>query len=92
MVHTLYFFARKPSLTRAQFDYYYIAQHTRAGKRVKAMQSYIQNHRIHSLGGDSPFDAMSELWSERPRKEWADQNPAYPADRKTSSTWAAPRI
>ncbi len=82
MVHTFYFFARKPALSRARFDYHYIALHTKAGKRVKAMQAYIQNHRIHSLGGDSPYDAMSELWSERPRKEWADQNPAYPADEE----------
>jgi uncharacterized protein (TIGR02118 family) len=80
MVHTFYFFARKPSLSREAFDYHYIALHTKAGKRVKAMQAYIQNHRIPSLGGDSPYDAMSELWSQRPRREWADQNPAYPAD------------
>ena len=82
MVHTFYFFARKPSLSRAAFDYHYIAMHTKAGKRVKAMQAYIQNHRIPSLGGDSPYDAMSELWSERPRGEWSDQNPAYPADEE----------
>ena len=82
MVHTFYFFARKPSLSRAGFDYHYIAVHTKAGKRVAAMQAYIQNHRIPSLGGDSPFDAMSELWRERPRPEWADQDPAYPADEE----------
>ena len=82
MVHTFYFFARKPSLSRAGFDYHYIALHTKAGKRVPQMQRYIQNHRIPSLGGDSPYDAMSELWSERPRREWAEQNPAYPADEE----------
>ena len=82
MVHTFYFFARKPALSRAAFDHYYIAMHTKAGKRVKAMQAYIQNHRIPSLGGDSPYDAMSELWSERPRGEWFDQNAAYPADEE----------
>ncbi|HEV3114178.1 MAG TPA: EthD family reductase [Candidatus Binataceae bacterium] len=82
MVHTFYFFARKPSLSREAFDHYYIALHTKAGKRIKAMQAYIQNHRIPSLGGDSPYDAMSELWSEQPRREWAEQNPAYPADEE----------
>jgi len=82
MVHTFYFFARKPSLSRAAFDYHYIALHTKAGKRVPQMQAYIQNHRIHSLGGDSPYDAMSELWSEKPRREWAELNPAYPADEE----------
>jgi uncharacterized protein (TIGR02118 family) len=82
MVHTFYFFARKPSLSRAGFDYHYIALHTKAGKRVPQMRRYIQNHRIPSLGGDSPYDAMSELWSERPRREWAEQNPAYPADEE----------
>jgi uncharacterized protein (TIGR02118 family) len=82
MVHTFYFFARKPALSRAAFDHYYIAMHTKAGKRVKTMLAYIQNHRIPSLGGDSPYDAMSELWSERPRGEWFDQNPVYPADEE----------
>lgn len=28
------------------------------------MRRYIQNHRIHSLGGNSPFDAVSEVWSD----------------------------
>ena len=82
MVHTFYFFACKPALSRAAFDHYYIAMHTKAGRRVKAMQAYIQNHRIPSLGGDSPYDAMSELWSERPLGEWFDQNAAYPADEE----------
>jgi uncharacterized protein (TIGR02118 family) len=82
MVHTFYFFARKPALSRAGFHYHYIALHTKAGKRVAQMRRYVQNHRIPSLGGDSPYDAMSELWSERPRREWADLNPAYPADEE----------
>jgi uncharacterized protein (TIGR02118 family) len=82
MFHTFYFFARKPSLTGAAFDHYYIAMHTKAGRRVQAMLAYIQNHRIASLGGNSPYDAMSELWSERPRGEWVAQNAAYPADEE----------
>jgi len=65
MIHNFQFFARQPSLSQAEFDHYYIARHTRAGRRVDEMKRYIQNHRIHSLGGDSPFDAVSELWTER---------------------------
>jgi len=50
------------------------------------MKRYIQNHRIHSLGGDSPFDAVSELWTEHNLREWATAagdpscRPEYKAD------------
>jgi uncharacterized protein (TIGR02118 family) len=86
MIHNFQFFARKPSLSQAEFDHYYIARHTRAGRRVDEMKRYIQNHRIHSLGGDSPFDAVSELWTERNMREWAttagdpSYRPEYKAD------------
>jgi uncharacterized protein (TIGR02118 family) len=64
MFHKLYFFGRKPSLNQAGFDRHYLAVHTTAGPRIAALKRYIQNHRLHSLGGDSPFDAMSEFWVE----------------------------
>jgi uncharacterized protein (TIGR02118 family) len=76
MYHHFYFFARKPSLSSAGFHHHYLALHTQSGTRqaelgVKGgetrpvhMRRYIQNHRVHSLGGNSPFDAMSELWTE----------------------------
>lgn len=76
MLHGFYFFARKPSLSSASFHHHYLALHTQSGMRQKElgvtggetrpphMRRYIQNHRIHSLGGNSPFDAVSETWSE----------------------------
>ena len=64
MFHKLYFFGRKPSLNQAGFHRHYLAVHTTAGPRIAALKRYIQNHRLHSLGGDSPFDAMSEFWVE----------------------------
>ena len=72
MVHTFYFFARKPSLSREAFDHYYIARHTKAGKRVAAMQAYIQNHRIPSLGGDSPYAGQPEAFARKLRSVLAD--------------------
>jgi len=32
---------------------------------VTLIKRYIQNHRIHALGGDSQFDAVSETWSDQ---------------------------
>ncbi len=64
MFHKLYFFGRKPSLNQAGFHKHYLAVHTTAGTRIVSLKRYIQNHRLHSLGGDSPFDAMSEIWME----------------------------
>ena len=62
MFHKLYFFGRKPSLPQASFHRHYLAVHTTAGPRIVSLKRYIQNHRLHSLGGDSAFDAMSEFW------------------------------
>ncbi len=64
MFHKLYFFGRKPSLSQAGFHRHYLAVHTTAGPRIVSLKRYVQNHRLHSLGGDSPFDAMSEFWLE----------------------------
>jgi uncharacterized protein (TIGR02118 family) len=76
MNHMFYFFARKPSLSAAGFHHHYLALHTQSGMRQaelgtkggetrpRHMRRYIQNHRIHSLGGNSPFDAVSEVWSD----------------------------
>jgi len=64
MFHKLYFFGRKPSLDQAGFHKHYLAVHTTAGTRIVSLKRYIQNHRLHSLGGDSPFDATSEIWME----------------------------
>ncbi len=78
MYHMFYFFARKPSLSSAGFHHHYLALHTQAGMRQaelgtsggetrpRLMRRYIQNHRVHSLGGDSPFDAVSEVWTDTP--------------------------
>jgi len=62
MFHRLYFFARKPSLDAPGFHRHYLAVHTTAGPRFVSLRRYIQNHRVHSLGGDSRFDAASEIW------------------------------
>ena len=76
MFHQFYFFARKPSLSSNGFHHHYLALHTQSGMRQAElgtkggetrptmMRRYIQNHRIHSLGGNSPFDALSEVWTE----------------------------
>jgi uncharacterized protein (TIGR02118 family) len=76
MFHQFYFFARKPSLSDAGFHHHYLAVHTQSGMRQaelgtrggetrpRQMRRYIQNHRVHSLGGNSPFDAVSEVWSD----------------------------
>ncbi|MGO9056551.1 MAG: EthD family reductase [Candidatus Binataceae bacterium] len=76
MFHQFYFFARKPSLSNSGFHHHYLALHTQAGMRQAElgtkggetrpaqMRRYIQNHRIHSLGGNSPFDATSEVFTE----------------------------
>jgi uncharacterized protein (TIGR02118 family) len=77
MFHKLYFFARKPSLDAAGFHRHYLAVHTTAGPRIVSLKRYIQNHRIHSLGGDSRFDATSEIWLENPA--------AGPGEKGTSS-------
>jgi uncharacterized protein (TIGR02118 family) len=80
-----YFFARKPSLSSAGFHHHYLALHTQSGMRQaelgtkggetrpRGMRRYIQNHRIHSLGGNSPFDAVSETWSEMERNDMIGQ-------------------
>jgi uncharacterized protein (TIGR02118 family) len=76
MFHQFYFFARKPALSSTGFHHHYLALHTQSGMRQaelgtkggetrpRHMQRYIQNHRVHSLGGNSPFDAVSEVWTE----------------------------
>ena len=76
MYHQFYFFARKPSLSNAGFHHHYLALHTQSGMRQAElgtkggetrpshMRRYVQNHRIHALGGNSPFDALSEVWTE----------------------------
>jgi hypothetical protein len=85
MYHMFYFFARKPSLSSAGFHHHYLALHTQAGMRQaelgtrggetrpRGMRRYIQNHRVHSLGGDSPFDAVSEVWGEEPENRMIGQ-------------------
>jgi uncharacterized protein (TIGR02118 family) len=77
MYHQFYFFARKPSLSSAGFHHHYLALHTQAGRRQaelgtvngetrpQHMRRYIQNHRVASLGGNSPFDATSEVWTDQ---------------------------
>ena len=76
MYHMFYFFGRKPALSPAGFHHHYLALHTQSGMRQAElgtkggetrpahMRRYIQNHRVHSLGGNSPFDAASEVWSD----------------------------
>jgi uncharacterized protein (TIGR02118 family) len=78
MYHMFYFFARKPSLNAAGFHHHYLALHTQSGMRQAELgtkggetrphhvRRYIQNHRVHSLGGNAPFDAVSETWSDGP--------------------------
>jgi uncharacterized protein (TIGR02118 family) len=66
MIHNLYFFGRKPSVTSFEFHRHYLEVHPFAGPRIKSIQRYVQNHRVHSLGGNSPFDAVSEFWTEMP--------------------------
>jgi uncharacterized protein (TIGR02118 family) len=66
MIHNLYFFGRKPSVTSFEFHRHYLEVHPFAGPRIKSIQRYVQNHRVHSLGGNSPFDAVSEFWAEMP--------------------------
>ncbi len=66
MIHNLYFFGRKPSVTSFEFHRHYLEVHPFAGPRIKSIQRYVQNHRVHSLGGNSPFDAVSEFWSAMP--------------------------
>ena len=85
MYHHFYFFARKPSLSAAAFHHHYLALHTQSGMRQaelgtrggetrpRGMRRYIQNHRVHSLGGDSPFDAVSEVWSDGPENAMLGQ-------------------
>lgn len=76
MIHNFYFFARKPALSEAGFHHHYLALHPLSGvrqaelgtkgadTRPRNMRQYIQNHRIHSLGGNSSFDASSETWND----------------------------
>ncbi|HKD67112.1 MAG TPA: EthD domain-containing protein [Candidatus Binataceae bacterium] len=66
MIHNLYFFGRKPSVTSFEFHRHYLEVHPFAGPRIKSVKRYIQNHRVHSLGGNSPFDAVSEFWTDMP--------------------------
>jgi uncharacterized protein (TIGR02118 family) len=85
MYHMFYFFGRKPSLGSVGFHHHYLALHTQSGTRQaelgtkggetrpRHVRRYIQNHRIHSLGGDSPFDAVSETWSDTPGNEMLGQ-------------------
>jgi uncharacterized protein (TIGR02118 family) len=85
MYHMFYFFARKPSLSAAGFHHHYLALHTQSGMRQaelgtkggetrpRHMRRYIQNHRVHSLGGNSPFDAASEVWTDEPDNQMLGQ-------------------
>ncbi len=66
MIHNMYFFGRKPSVSSFEFHRHYLEVHPFAGPRIKSITRYIQNHRVHSLGGNAPFDAVSEFWSEMP--------------------------
>jgi uncharacterized protein (TIGR02118 family) len=64
MIHNFYFFGRKPSVTLREFHRHYLEVHPYADPPIKAVKLYIQNHRCRSLGGNSPFDAVSECWTE----------------------------
>jgi uncharacterized protein (TIGR02118 family) len=66
MIHNMYFFGRKPSVTSFEFHRHYLEVHPFAGPQIKSIKRYIQNHRVHSLGGNAPFDALSEFWAEMP--------------------------
>jgi hypothetical protein len=66
MIHNLYFFGPKPSVPAFEFHRHYLEVHPFAGPGIKSIKRYIQNHRVHSLGGNSAFDAASELWADMP--------------------------
>jgi uncharacterized protein (TIGR02118 family) len=69
MIHIYFLFARKPSVDRRTFHRHYLETHPLQGGRpyhagpTPNLPRYIQNHRLHSLGGDSIFDGLSEIWS-----------------------------
>jgi uncharacterized protein (TIGR02118 family) len=69
MTHIFFLFARKPSVDRREFHQHYLEIHPLQGGRpyhagpTPSLPRYIQNHRLHSLGGDSTFDGLSEIWS-----------------------------
>ena len=69
MTHIYFLFARKPSVDRRTFHRHYLEIHPLQGGRpyhagpTPTLPRYIQNHRLHSLGGDSTFDGLSEIWS-----------------------------
>jgi uncharacterized protein (TIGR02118 family) len=68
MIHIYFLFARKPSVDRREFHRHYLEIHPRQGGRpyhagpTPNLPRYIQNHRLHSLGGASIFDGLSEIW------------------------------
>jgi uncharacterized protein (TIGR02118 family) len=70
MIHIYFLFARKPSVDRREFHRHYLEIHPLQGGRpyhagpTPNLPRYIQNHRLHSLGGNSTFDAISEIWRE----------------------------
>ncbi|HKD65642.1 MAG TPA: EthD family reductase [Candidatus Binataceae bacterium] len=69
MNHIYFLFARKPSVDRRTFHRHYLEIHPLQGGRpyhagpTPTLPRYIQNHRLHSLGGDCIFDGLSEIWS-----------------------------
>ena len=69
MIHIYFLFARKPSVDRRTFHRHYLEIHPLQGGRpyhagpTPSLPRYIQNHRLLSLGGDSVFDGLSEIWS-----------------------------
>jgi uncharacterized protein (TIGR02118 family) len=69
VIHIYFFFARKPSVDRREFHQHYLEIRPLQGGRpyhagpTPQLPRYIQNHRLHSLGGDSTFDGLSEIWS-----------------------------
>jgi uncharacterized protein (TIGR02118 family) len=53
-------------VTSFEFHRHYLEVHPFAGPQIKSIKRYTQNHRVHSLGGNSPFDAVSEFWADMP--------------------------
>jgi len=58
------FFWAKTLVSTGEFHRHYLEVHPFAGPGVRSVKLYIQNHRCRSLGGTSPFDAVSEFWTD----------------------------
>lgn len=83
MIKSMVFFKRRPGMSVAEFQRYWLEEHPRVVKALPGIRRYVQDHPQSSAyrdGREPVFDGVAEVWFD----DWealraSGQSPAFPA-------------